>query len=90
MSGALTKMKPCPMCGGAGELPEAFSDRLKHARDIAGMTQQQLAEIVGVSRPQLANLETGRGDASVPVLIGLSGALSVSIDWLLTGRGDRQ
>jgi repressor LexA len=83
---AMTRMKPCPMCGGAGELPEAFSDRLKLARDAKGMTQAQLAEIVGISRPQLANLETGRGDASVPVLIGLSGALLVSIDWLLTGK----
>lgn len=82
----MTTTRPCPHCNGLGQLPESFSDRLKDAREAKAMTQAQLSERVGVSRPQLANLETGRGDASVPVLIGLSAELEVSIDWLLTGK----
>jgi len=82
----MMRTRPCPHCNGSGQLAENFSDRLKDAREAKAMTQAQLAEKVGVSRPQLANLETGRGDASVPVLIGLSAELEVSIDWLLVGK----
>jgi len=81
----IQRTRACPHCGGAGTIPESFADRLKHARETKTMTQAQLAERVGTSRPQLANLETGRSDPSVAVLIGLASELAVSIDWLLTG-----
>lgn len=83
------RMLTCPHCNGTGKVRETFADRLQAAREQAGMTQAQLSEAVGISRPQIANLESGRGDASVPLLIGLSGTLHVSIDWLLTGKGDQ-
>ncbi|MGB3026913.1 helix-turn-helix domain-containing protein [Paradevosia shaoguanensis] len=85
-----SKLRPCPHCGGSGKVIESFGDRLLEARDEAGLTQENLARKVGVSRPQLANLETGRTDASVPVLIGLAAELDKSIDWLLTGRENGQ
>lgn len=77
--------RPCPTCGGTGIIPEAFGDRVKAAREIKGLTQAILCEKIGVSRPQLANIETNRTDASIPVLIGLSAELDVTIDWLLKG-----
>jgi transcriptional regulator with XRE-family HTH domain len=81
-------MRPCPHCNGTGEVPESFGDRVKDAREAKGLTQAQLSEKVGISRPQIANIETNRGDASVPVLIGFSAELGVTIDWLLKG-GDK-
>lgn len=35
---------------------------LKAARQLAGFTQAQLAEVVGVARPLICNLENGRLD----------------------------
>lgn len=81
-----TRMRPCAHCNGTGQIPEAFGDRLKDAREAKGMTQAALSERVGVSRPQIANMETNRTDAGIPVLIGISAELGVSIDWLLKGE----
>jgi len=85
MSAQAPRMKACPHCHGLGQVAETFCDRVAHARLVQDLTQQQLADAVGISRPQIANIETGRTDASVPLLIGLSGALLVSIDWLVKG-----
>ena len=83
MSGAI--MRPCAHCGGTGQVLESFAYRLKQAREVKGITQAKLSELIGVSRPQIANIEAGRGNASVPVLIGLSAELGVTVDWLLKG-----
>lgn len=81
-----TKMRPCPHCNGTGELPESFGDRVKDAREAKAMTQAQLSERVGLSRPQIANVETNRTEVSIQALIGLSAELGVTIDWLLKGE----
>jgi len=54
--------------------------RVREARDL---TQRQLAELSGVPRPTLANIETGRSNPTLNVLIKVAGALGTSIEQLI-------
>lgn len=51
--------------------------RLALARDIAGLTQQELSARSGVGRTYIAMLETGRSDLPCATLIQLARALGV-------------
>jgi transcriptional regulator with XRE-family HTH domain len=44
---------------------QAFGTKLRTARKAAGLTQEVLAERVGLSRPSIANIE--RGNQQVPL-----------------------
>lgn len=41
-------------------LNASIGQNIKAARNAIGLTQQQLAEKVGLSRPQIANIEGGK------------------------------
>lgn len=60
-----------------------FGQRLKSARSEAGLTQQELADIVGVKNKQTVSAwENGLAYPQVAELLKLGSALNVSLDWL--------
>lgn len=65
---------------------EAFGKRLKELRNIKGMTQEELAEKVNITREHLGRLERGKYGCSIDLLIELSYTLNASTDYLLLGR----
>lgn len=56
---------------------------IKIVRKYRNMTQMQLAEAAGLSRPYLAEIETGRKEGSITALKNLAAALQVNISTLL-------
>ncbi len=62
-----------------------FSGRVKKARVNRGITQTDLAKLIGVSRVMVANYESGKSEPKDSVMNALSAALGVSIKWLETG-----
>lgn len=66
-----------------------LAGRIRRARRIAGISQQQLAEMLGVTRSAVSNWES---DSEVrPVtdrLAVMARSLHVSFEWLATGRGE--
>lgn len=60
-----------------------FSEKLKDARKNAGLTQEQIAEKLCVSRQAVTKWETGKGLPDVENIRAISSLLSVSIDYLL-------
>jgi transcriptional regulator with XRE-family HTH domain len=58
--------------------------RLRERRDI---TQQQLAELSGVPRPTIANLESGTANPTLLVLLKVADALAATIEELVGGSG---
>lgn len=56
---------------------------IKIIRKHRGMTQVQLAEAAGLSRPYLAEIETGRKEGSITALKNLAAALNVNISFLI-------
>ena len=61
-----------------------FSEKLKEARKNAGLTQEQLAEKLCVSRQAVTKWETGKGLPDIENMKAISGLLNVSIDYLLS------
>lgn len=59
---------------------------VKHWRNVRGMTQQDLAVIMMVSRPSIANIELGRQSISFDQAVSLSEAFGISVIGLLRYR----
>ena len=53
---------------------------IKVWREYRGLTQQQLADMVGISKPYLSQLETGKRTGTTEVLSTIAEALAVSLD----------
>ncbi len=60
-----------------------FGEKLKEARQKAGLSQEQLSEKLHVSRSAVAKWETNKGLPDIENLKAAAGLLSVSIDYLL-------
>ena len=60
-----------------------FGEKLKEARKNAGLSQEQFAEMLCVSRAAVAKWETDRGMPDVNNLKTMAGMLDVSVDHLL-------
>ena len=62
---------------------DAFADRLRNLRSQRGITRKTLAEIASVSERYLGNLETGRGNPSLLILLDIARALQCSLTELI-------
>lgn len=60
----------------------AIAERLRLAREISGLSQGQVAEMLGLSRPAISEAEAGRRRVSAEELARLSEIYAVSISWL--------
>ncbi|WP_313506764.1 helix-turn-helix transcriptional regulator [Kosakonia sacchari] len=65
---------------------KTFSERLTAAMTAAGLSQAQLAELVGVSQPAVQKMASGKTNGSRK-MVELSHALGVRPEWLSTGSG---
>lgn len=63
-----------------------FNEKLQELRKSRGLTQEELAEALFVSRTAISKWESGRGYPSIDSLKEISKYFSVSIDELLTGE----
>ncbi|MDD4621488.1 MAG: helix-turn-helix transcriptional regulator [Methanosarcina sp.] len=61
-----------------------LGNRITSLRKEAGMTQQQLADIVSISRPSLVKIENSQRAISLEEGDAISKALGISLDSLLT------
>lgn len=63
-----------------------FGNRLRDARNDAGLTGEKLGELLGVSKQTIAHWEANRYEPKLMYLARLCDVLDVSADWLLTGK----
>lgn len=64
------------------------SDKIKTIREELGMTQKELAEKLGISRAQVANIEQGIRFIKPRMERDLTTYLNVSPSWLSSGKGE--
>lgn len=67
------------------ELAIEFKDRLKALREVNGLTQEEFADYVGVSRSAISGYETKGYQPSHEKLVKIAEKFEVSIDFLLSG-----
>lgn len=84
---ALDRAKAQLAAGEVELIPAAFANRLLDGenplrvyRDLRALTQALLAEMAGVGRVTIAEIETGRKQGSVSTLRALASALNVTLD----------
>ena len=63
-----------------------LNEKLQELRKAKGMTQEELAEVLYVSRTAISKWESGRGTPSIESLKQLSAFFSISIDDLLSAE----
>ncbi|EOG1666591.1 XRE family transcriptional regulator [Proteus mirabilis] len=66
---------------------KTFSDRLNFAMRNAGLSQADLAQLVGVAQPTIWKLTTGKSQSSRKSM-EIAEALGVDPVWLTTGNGE--
>ena len=54
-------------------------------RKAHGLSQEELAERIGISTTHMSHIETGNTKLSLPVLVSIASSLEVRTDDLLTG-----
>ena len=63
-----------------------FNEKLQELRKARGLTQEELAEALFVSRTAMSKWESGRGYPSIDSLKQIANYFSISIDELLSGE----
>jgi DNA-binding XRE family transcriptional regulator len=60
-----------------------YKDRIRSLRKEAGINQDNLAQVIGVSRFSVSNWETGKHPPDANELVSLSEYFDVSVDYIL-------
>lgn len=63
-----------------------FAEKLKSIRKQAGLSQEQLAEKLGVSRQAVTKWETDMGIPDIENIMAISALFDISIDELLSNE----
>lgn len=63
-----------------------IGSRIKQLRSSVGVSQEELAAEIKVSRGNVGDWERGKAKPGADALISLSSFFNVSVDWLLTGK----
>lgn len=68
-------------------IPEfSRGDRFRKAREVAGYSSQQFANLIGVSRNTIGNVEADRVEVRAIVVNAWALATGVPKEWLMTGN----
>ena len=67
---------------------QAIASRLRLAREMAGLTQGQVAKLSGWHRPTVSEIEAGRRRVSAEELSRLAELYGVDVSWVLEGGGE--
>ena len=96
MAATMNRLQVCPICGKKetrGETMEkknkVFAERLMLTRRRDLITQEELAEMVGVSGQTISAYERNIQTPSLDIAAGIADALGVSLDWL-AGREEAE
>ncbi|WP_133676356.1 helix-turn-helix domain-containing protein [Aquamicrobium defluvii] len=63
-------------------------DRIAHARRMAGLTQDEVADHFGIKRPSVAQWEGKRSKPSMNKIVELARLLNTTPEWIINESGD--
>jgi|WetSurSiteA1Bulk_404760.scaffolds.fasta_scaffold312560_1 transcriptional regulator with XRE-family HTH domain len=74
----------CPRCNGTGQIEYSFGSMIRDRRLQLGMTQEDLAKLIGVNNTTIHYYETDTRKPSFDVerllIVALGGEISISFD----------
>lgn len=65
-----------------------LNERLKQIRKTKDLTQQELGNILSVSKQAVANIESGHNKPSIEFISKLIENLNINSNWFLIGKGN--
>ena len=66
-----------------------LGSRLRYGRQLLGVSASELDNISGLTRNHVSKIESGKiKDVTTAVAERLATVLGVSLDWLISGRGE--
>lgn len=68
----------------------SLGDRIKERREELGWTQDVLAEKAGISKGFLSDLENSKRNVGADTLLDIAKVLGLSLDYLMTGEGEKK
>lgn len=66
----------------------AIAKRLRIAREMAGLSQSQVAVMLGLHRPSISEVEAGRRKVSAEELARLAKIYDVDVDWVMEAKAE--
>lgn len=66
-----------------------LASRIREARKAAGLSQSQVAGLLGLQRPSVTEIESGNRRVSGEELASLAELFEVSLEWLLGSGGEQ-
>jgi len=69
---------------------EEIGTRLRTARELAGLSQAQVANMLSLHRPSVSEMEAGRRRVSAEELTKLAAIYDVNLSWLAGAEPDEQ
>ncbi|MCU7549823.1 helix-turn-helix transcriptional regulator [Chitinophagaceae bacterium LB-8] len=69
---------------------EKIAARLKEARTLAGLSQEQAAKKLGIPRPAISEIEAGNRKVSAEEIIQFANLYQVDSDWLLLQESENE
>lgn len=66
----------------------SLADRLRQLRNALNLNQKEFCTHIGVAPGRLSDAELGKTKLSFATLEAIAETFSVSLDWLIMGRGD--
>jgi transcriptional regulator with XRE-family HTH domain len=77
------------MTPSSDEKKQTIARRIREARKLAGLSQGQVAKILGLHRPSVSEAEAGNRNVSAEELVKLAGIYKVSVAWLAGEGADK-
>lgn len=68
----------------------SISQRIRTAREAKGLSQAELAHMVGVTRGACGHWEQGKTSPNLENLAKVAVLLGIRFEWLATGRGPQE
>lgn len=68
----------------------SIAERLREAREAAGLSQGQVAKRLSMHRPTVSEIEAGRRKVSAQETEIFANLYGVSVDWLVSGASKNQ
>jgi len=67
---------------------QGLADRMRMARELAGLSQGQVAKLTQLHRPTISEIEAGRRNVKADELKVFSELYGVEVSWLINGEAD--